>query len=169
MVIDSGKITEGSFREKRRRGERNVSWVHWNGNTLAICRNTGKSFHRFPSSIRSEWHRNPVGLTPFSPDRTCLSLSLSLSDLTARKNTRGRRDDNLSAENSHRNGISLSRSRSFRVIQSEASIYPFLDLSCVQSSRVGGRSPFEKFSRKRRNLLEFFVNWIVSRSTSRVT
>lgn len=82
-----------SIAEKSRRaafvkkdGERNVSWVHWNGNTLAICRNTGKSFHRFPSSIRSEWHRNPVGLTPFSPDRTCLSLSLHSNG--AEKHTR---------------------------------------------------------------------------------
>lgn len=84
-----------SIAEKSRRaafvkkdGERNVSWVHWNGNTLAICRNTGKSFHRFPSSIRSEWHRNPVGLTPFSPDRTCLYLSLSLHSNGAEKHTR---------------------------------------------------------------------------------
>lgn len=116
---------------------------------LVLSRNTGKSFHRFPLSIRSEWHQNPVGLTPFSPDRTCLSLSLSFPSNGVEKHTR-EKGWNLSAQNSHRNGISLCplsldpSELSSRRHRYPSSIFP------VYKVWGGGRFPFEKFPRKGR-------------------
>lgn len=151
----SWKKRQGGIEEKANGSTRTL------GNTLAISRNTGKSFHRFLRSVRVT--RNPVS-TRLGFHR----IERVLSTLTARKNTRGW---NLSAQNSHRNGISLCPPHS----------YPLgtrFDLSCMRVKFWGGgRFPFEKFPRKERKksalsrILEFFVNWIVSRSTrsTRVT
>lgn len=122
--------------KKKRQGEEkaNVSWIHSNslGNTLAICRNTGKSFHRFLRSVRVT--RNPVS-TRLGFHR----IERVLSTLTARKNTRGW---NLSAQNSHRNGISLCPPHSYPVGTR-------FDFSCM-CVKFWGRFPFEKFPRKER-------------------
>lgn len=136
---------------------------------LVLSRNTGKSFHRFPLSIRSEWHQNPVGLTPFSPDRTCLFLSLS--PLTAWKNTRGRKDEIFPRKILIEMGYPCALSRS--ILQS----YPVGGIDtlprsflCIKFEVVAdflSKSFLEKGGERERNLLEFFVNWIVSRSTSR--
>lgn len=172
MVIDSGKTKRPVFVKKDgdREKKRTFPWVHSNGNTLAISRNTGKTFHRFPS-----FHPFRVTPKPRRLDSVFTGSNASLSTRTARKNTRWRMKS-FRAKFSSKWDIPVpSLVRSSRVIQSEeVSVLPIFPVYKVWG---GGRFPFEKFPSPRnererereRNLAEFFVNWIVSRSTSRVT